>query len=275
MNEVKYAVRTDMGCYRENNEDNFYCGGVILDANCKNPFKLSGKTSSPSVFAIFDGMGGEADGEIASYIAAKVFSERFNLSSAPNEYSIEQIIDEYVQEANRRILSSQKMPELRMGTTMVMAVVMTKSLRFYNIGDSRAYVFQKNVLKQVSVDHTLAAQKIAAKMVTEEQIKGTSEWGKLTACIGIERSDGTYFKPSKSAEIPLIDKTRFLLCSDGITDMLDDQCMENIFLKTKTAETTASSIMSEALNNGGRDNATVLVVDISPKKLFIPGIKMW
>lgn len=273
MNSIKYAVRTDIGCCRKNNEDNFYCDGVILEGNCRNPFKLSGKTSAPNFFAVFDGMGGESDGEIASFIAAKAFSEQFNSLSTSNESDIEQIIDKYIRETNRRIKAAQKTDASRMGTTMVMTVVTEKCLKFYNIGDSRAYVFQNSALKQVSVDHTLAAQKIAAKIVTEQQIKGTSEWGKLTACIGIERNDGSYFEPSKSIDIPIVDKTRFLLCSDGITDMLDKRCIEKILSKTPTVENAASSLMSEALNNGGSDNATALVVEICPKKVFIPFIK--
>lgn len=261
MNQIKYAVRTDRGRRRRNNEDNFFCCGTILDKNSENPYKISGKTHSPNVFAVFDGIGGEANGELASLIAAKVLSERCAVLKRKGFDDYDRFVDEYVLETNRQIKLSST-PSSRMGTTMAMLIVADKFLKAYYIGDSRIYLFRNNRLNRLSVDHTLAAEKVSLGMVTEEQIKSTNEWGKLTACVGIECGNGIYSEPSRSPATTIDGRTRVLLCSDGITDMLDDSCIEKIFRTAGDVEEAASVIMSEALNAGGKDNATVMVLDI-------------
>lgn len=262
MIRIKYAVRSDRGRRRRNNEDNFFCKGAMLDKDSENPYKLSGKTHSPNVFAVFDGIGGETNGELASFIAAKVLSERCSVLKKKGFDDYDRFVDEYVQETNRRI-KSLSTPSSRMGTTMAMLIVSDKFLKVYNIGDSRIYFLEDNRLTRVSVDHTLAAEKISSGIATEEQIKATNEWGKLTACMGIECGNGLYSEPSRSPEKTIDGRTRVLLCSDGVTDMLDDSCIETILCKSRDVGEAAALLMSEALNAGGKDNVTVMLLDIS------------
>lgn len=264
---ITYAARSDMGCVRRNNEDNIYCAGSYLTEEMRNlPYKLMGKTDKASVFGVYDGMGGYQLGEKASLIASELMLEFDNRICNASELQSDEIIGEYINSINKRIMEESKKQSIKIGTTLALAVVLPDEIRAYNIGDSRIYVYDKNGLQQISVDHTLAMLKVKLGLITETQARESKEWNKLTACLGITDEDGNYYQSEILPPIKLTGKLRLLICSDGLTDLVLDDRIEKILHTSRTTELAVRKLMSEALNNGGKDNITAIVVDVSHKK---------
>ncbi len=257
-----YCARSDKGRVRQNNEDNLYCDGVILDDGMKNtPFKTSGKSKLPAVFAIFDGMGGEEYGEEASKIAVKRLSEFSEKIISAKSEKLYVVVQEFVDLLNAEIIEISKQKNCRMGTTMALVVVGNDEIQVFNIGDTRVYVLSENRLIKVSTDHTVVNPKISKGFLTEQEARTTKEWGKLTACIGISDRNGRNFKFSTKT-ISIKDIKKILICSDGLFDMVFDDRIEQIIRLSKNAKESAKVLMSEALNNGGKDNTSMIVIDI-------------
>lgn len=261
--KIVFAARSDKGRIRTNNEDNiFLCGEFLTEQNRDIPFKRSGCVCSPAVFAVFDGMGGESAGEAASLSAAESLLSFYNGIGYAVPADIDDAVDRFVHDANRRILTAASADGGRAGSTMALAVVGPCGIRAYNIGDSRIYVYQRGRLRQISVDHTLAMQKIAAGIYTVQEAMQSGDWGKLTACLGIARPDGMEYRAERLGEIPMYLNTRLLLCSDGLTDMVSDERIGQLLRPGRSPEQAAQDLMSEALNAGGKDNISMIVLDV-------------
>lgn len=263
--KVLFAARSDKGRVRRNNEDNlFLCGGFLTEENRELPFKSIGRTEAPAVFAVFDGMGGEASGERASLTAAKTLAAFHDRLCCADRALLDNTVEEFVCEVNRRIRMESVEFKDRAGTTMALVAIGQREIYAYNIGDSRIYLYQKGKFSQLSVDHTLAMRKAAAGIYTLQEARCSDDWGKLTACLGIAGAGGTDFKAERLPSVPIVQKTRLLLCSDGVTDMLPDEDIRRLIHPFKAPELAAKDLMSEALNRGGRDNISLIVLDIRP-----------
>lgn len=270
---IRYAARSDKGCIRRNNEDNlFFCGRYLTSSELSHPFGVDGECPFPAIFGVFDGIGGEQCGEFASMIAAQTLTayEPQLLSDLGTEPSSK--MSNYVESVNQKIGKATSVQGTRMGTTAAIVVVSQSVISSYNVGDSRIYTCVRGKLKQISKDHTLARQKIDRKEYTTQEARQSLDWGKLTACLGIPRSNGKFAEITQLPITPINGAIRLLLCSDGISDMVPDNIIEAI-LRFGPPNQAGKKLMSEALNRGGRDNASFIIVDAIPESALISRLR--
>lgn len=238
--QVEYAVVCATGKIRRNNEDNFYCGGNIReDVDSTAEVAFSGRTDANAneLFAVYDGMGGEACGEVASYIAAaesKLFSRS---KDAYTEY-----LQELAAKINAKICKETEDRSLViMGTTAAMLQVCGEDIYILNSGDSRIYKLSAHELRQVSQEHV--APCCGGKAIT--QFLGMPE----------------AYEPSPyAAKGKLKPGDVFLLCSDGVTDMLTDDEICRIIDDRMDLDVLAKALVDAALEAGGVDNTTALLL---------------
>ncbi len=246
--------RCNTGLVRENNEDNFYlCGKYREDLNI-NDISYHKKTSDKcALFAVADGMGGESDGELASLLAVKsLFSCHFD--------EIKKCALCSFSNANLHICAEiEKQKGLRMGSTLVALYIDGGKGICCNIGDSHAYLLRDGRLVQLSTDDSRAAQLSKAGVITPEQAKNHPSKHELTQHLGIFEEE-MMIEPHFSDSFSLQTGDIFLICSDGLTDMLDDVAVKEILSAGKNADEKSNALLLAALKNGGKDNITVIVM---------------
>ena len=262
--KICFSVRSHHGCVRADNEDNFHCNGSILESDMRNePFRMSGEAEKPSVFAVFDGLGGENEGERASFLAASTLRERVAGITGNEPEETDTVVQAYVGEVNDMLCREMRERSMRMGTTMAVAAVCQNEVRCYAIGDSRIYTLQDGRLKLLSRDHTCAASKIEMGVYTEQEARKSGDWHTLTLCLGVFEDEVTVMADVLEP-VGIDNPCRILLCSDGLTDTIMDDQIETILLQPSTAEETCDSLVNMALENACRDNVTCTIVDILP-----------
>lgn len=264
---IDAAVYTDQGKVRGNNEDNFYLKGEYkedtnvshMEIECEQP--MSDETDYLTC-AVCDGVGGIAAGEEASLSAVKT------LNTCDGEAFADHM-EEYYFEANREIcqmMSGRR--EGRMGTTAVVLHIKGNMATIGNIGDSRAYLFRPETgeLQRLTKDQTRAQQLIDAGVFTEEEMIGSRQSHILSQFLGV-MEDEFIIEPEIKKEIPVKPGDIFLLCSDGLTDMIkDEELLELLTNHQEEKAMTISKVLGEeALNSGGLDNVTVEVLRVRNK----------
>lgn len=204
-------------------------------------------------FCVFDGMGGGDFGEVASYTAAKTTREfldiKTNINPCDITPSMEKLcgnVNEAVFEAGQRLGSSQ------MGSTLVGLYFHEKQAWVCNLGDSRCYLFRNGKMRQISEDHT------DEQFMRENGITGRKPY--LTQFLGIDPEEMDIVPYIKSYYLDKGD--RFLICSDGVTDMVDEQEICDLLKVSDRPDECVSRLIQEALNGGGKDNITAIVLDI-------------
>lgn len=275
MNTIKFtsAVSVDKGLIRNNNEDNFYFNGTYLYADERD--KSNTFSSNPSdevqIYGVFDGMGGEALGEEASLIAAQVMNKTHKKLKT-SQRNLEKEILASVEDANTKICKKiVESGEKRIGATFSTLVIENDNATVFNVGDSRVYLLRENRLQQVSVDDTTAQRLVSLGEITQEQAKTHMDRHKLTQHLGIFK-DEMLIEPHISKEIEIKKGDIFLLCSDGLTDMLSDEEISDILVQNKTCEQLCKQLVKAALKNGGKDNITTIIVkaETERKKETLP-----
>ena len=228
---------TDKGLKRQGNQDSF-----LVDE------KLG-------VFVVADGVGGHMGGEVASAIAVETVREVIGHPKA-HQFSPKDVVSQAYTEASHRIFDrATQEPRLNgMGTTMVMGYLRDGKLYIGNIGDSRCYLYRKPYVWQITEDHSLIIEQIRLGLLTEDQAKKAIGKNVITRSVGFERD---VFPDICEREVSVGD--HFLFCSDGLTGMITDETMSQIFNEYPIDKTTPLFIQ-EALSNGGDDNVTVLVL---------------
>ena len=241
---IESAAVTHQGNIRENNEDNFFLDGLYKEDTSvgEAEFRCS-READKFDFAVSDGVGGASYGEVASHIAVTTLGRY-------HELGLGGAFVEYIDEAND--LVCQEMSERRanrMGATVAMLHIEGDTAACCNVGDSRIYVYSQGVFSQLSLDHRSA--------------QGPGMPTLLTQHLGVF-PDEFILGPHIERDLPLDPGTMYLLCTDGLTDMVpDDQLQVAVdACKGKTPEDIASILMELALTNGGRDNVTVMIVRI-------------
>lgn len=241
--KVEYAVVCSTGKVRRNNEDNFYCGGHIReDVNAVADVAFSGTAAADAneLFAVFDGMGGEACGEVASYVAADYAMKFARSKDAYTEY-----LQVLVKQLNEQVLLETDARSLViMGTTAAMMQVSGEDIYILNSGDSRIYRLSAHELRQISEDHISVAY--GGKAIT--QFVGMPE--------GYEAKPYAARGKYKAGDV-------FLLCSDGVTDMLTDDEISRIIDDKMDIDILARALVDAALEKGGVDNTTALLVRLT------------
>ena len=228
--------KTDTGRRRRNNEDVYVC--------------------KPPLFAIADGMGGAQAGEVASGLTAEVLKEYDSRAGAPEEQ-----VQALIQEANRRVYArATEDAELSgMGTTLTLALVTQNGVVFGHVGDSRAYLLRDGNLQQVTDDHSLVAELTRAGKLSEEEAESHPQRSVITRALGTDPDvDGDVFiVETKGGDV-------FLLCSDGLSDMVDDQTIEKTLREHRNdLDRGATELVRSANRSGGEDNITMLIFEIT------------
>lgn len=252
------ACGSNQGRIRNNNEDNLFFGGLTLPEKHGSTetmdgqfiVPLGGKGCRGFSVAVFDGMGGEADGEIASFTAANVY--RNCLKEASESDSMEVFLATAVQKMSDEVAALARKNYSGMGTTAVALCFLEDCYYLCNVGDSRAFLLREGGLSQISVDHT--------DILTLQRLGITERKPSLSQYIGMYYED-VVIEPY-IAQGQVLDGDQFLICSDGLTDMVEQDAIEHIMRKSDTAHDCAERLISAALEHGGRDNVTVTVVRI-------------
>lgn len=250
-----YAARSHSGYIREHNEDNLYAGGFSLPAGAESrPFALDGVIQGPAVLAVCDGMGGETLGADASRTAVKVLHNYQDALCRTSPDQLPARVAQYVCQVQETIQADN--PGKRVGTTLALAVISKCGVACYNLGDSRIYHWKKGAFVQVTHDHTLGAQRLRQGGHISSLHADQTMDHMLTRCIGI----GSIQSPEA---YPLLQgPCRLLLCSDGLTRMVDDQSLYDIVSHSATPAQAADRMMALALVRGGRDNITAVVAEL-------------
>jgi serine/threonine protein phosphatase PrpC len=233
---LRAGSATDVGRVRSNNQDSYL--------------------SADPLYAVADGMGGAAAGEVASATAIEALNNGFLRADAPSA----DLLIEAAQVANRAVWDqAEANPEMRgMGTTLVaIALVDGPQLAIVNIGDSRLYVLHDGDLRQITFDHNLVAEMVAEGRITAAEAEFHPRRNIMTRALGVE------------PEVPIdlfvedpIPGDRYLLCSDGLPREVSDDLIASLLNRFADPEEAARILVEEARNHGGNDNITVVVVDV-------------
>jgi PPM family protein phosphatase len=228
---------THTGLVRSENEDGFYCGR--------------------QVFAVADGLGGHAAGEIASrlVIAALAEFDRADVACQDMPTALRRAIDR----ANQRLLTDAVAhPEREgMGTTVTALAVCEREAHVAHVGDSRCYLLRRREgLRQVTTDHTVVAEAVATGALTWDQAEVHPARGILSRVLGVDAVHVDLYGP-----FVLDPGDRMLVCSDGLTAVLDDGELTRILLSAATPKEACGQLVRATLDSGAPDNVTVVVVD--------------
>jgi len=245
---VKFVARSEIGHARENNEDKF---------DFYEPDEEPLLAARGSVYLVCDGMGGHNAGQIASELAAKQFLHAYyHLGGAAQEAARHAILQahHYIAEMASKIPS-----RYGMGTTLTALILKQDEGILAHVGDSRCYRLREGVFEQLSRDHTLVARLVEQGIITPEQARYHPQRNVIRQAVGVA-------DPSEPLEpdietFALQAGDLYLLCSDGLTDMVDDAEIEAI-LRDEPPTRAAWRLVDRALANGGRDNITVVLVQI-------------
>jgi len=236
MIELRAGSATDVGLVRSNNQDRL----LIADP----------------LFAVADGMGGAAAGEVASATAVNTLREVFEPIPSPTSDDLVRSAES----ANRAVWDlAEANAEMRgMGTTLVaLALVEDGRLAIINIGDSRVYALHQGELRQVTEDHNLVAELVAQGRLSEEEAEFHPRRNIMTRALGVD--------PDVPVDLFVEDPEsgdRYLLCSDGLPREVKDDQIAAILRRLRDPEEAARELVDEAKRRGGNDNITVVVVDV-------------
>jgi PPM family protein phosphatase len=232
---VNIGVATHPGRKRRHNEDSY----VV----------------KPPMFAVADGMGGAKAGEVASGLAAEALKE-----TGTDGRSGEERVTQLIQEANRRVFrrANEDRAASGMGTTMTVALVEDGRVVFGHVGDSRAYLIREGAIEQLTDDHSLVAELVRSGRLTPEEAEAHPQRSVITRAVGTE--------PDVDVDTFTIDPEvgdLFLICSDGLTDMVDDETIIDAVERNRgDLDEAAKALVGAANRVGGEDNITVLLVEV-------------
>jgi protein phosphatase len=238
---VQVAAQTDVGCQRKNNEDNF-----AYDA-------------SLGVFAVSDGMGGSAGGEVASQIAVEQLLSAFAVlrQAGGGDHPLGDILYHAVGSANAAVYArAQADPSLRgMGATLVAMAVQGSSAVIANVGDSRAYLLRDGVATQITLDHSFVAEQVRAGLLRPEDAASSPLQSTITRAVGIG--------PDVEADLfaaEIMPGDRILLASDGLMRYVPDDEIAGIATRYPEPEATCAALVELTRSRGAADNVTCLLV---------------
>jgi PPM family protein phosphatase len=237
--KLLFTGDTNPGLIRKNNQDSYY-----YDADGR-------------FFIVADGMGGHAGGEQASRIATEKI--KFCLNEYWNsDLPSEQLLKTAFKQANQCILSDQMSNPERsdMGTTAVVFMYRKNQPWCAHVGDSRLYNLREGILTQITDDHTWVARALKVGDLSEDQAKNHPWRHVLSQCLG--RKD-LYNIEVQSMDLKPGD--RLLLCSDGLTEEVEDQNIKSCLVTHPNAQEAVNQLIQNALNAGGSDNVTIIMID--------------
>lgn len=236
------AYISDIGLLRKRNEDHY----LVMDEY--------------GLFAVCDGMGGHKGGDIASKIAVDCLQEYMCYLATDNlSQNLITVLNTAIYKANHQIwLQAQENPQWHeMGTTITAAIIKKKQLAIAHVGDSSLYIFRNGKLKKITRDHTLAQKMVTDGLLKNEDKKSSGYNHILTRALGIQEE-----VIIDNFEYQLYSGDLVLLCSDGLSDMLDDNEMDTILNQEENLQNSLDTLLDTALKKGGYDNITIILLRI-------------
>ena len=237
---MRVISKTHVGLVRENNEDSL----LIRE---------------PHLFAVADGMGGYLAGEIASRSTIKAFEAATHSLRHDDKSDAETVLLDALSKANEHVhkMSINNTSYNGMGTTMT-ALYLPGDNKAYccHIGDSRLYLFRDNQLKQLTKDHTYVEKLLQEGKITPEEALVHPQRHMLLQAVGVEKKIN-----ADLLQFEVQSDDRLLLCSDGLTDMLKDEEIAEL-IALENVEEAGAQLLERALNNGGRDNVSLIIIDL-------------
>jgi PPM family protein phosphatase len=229
---ITAAAATDVGRVRDGNEDAFL--------------------NEAPLFAVADGMGGHQGGEVASRLALDTLDGLFRRHRGG--------LADHVREANRAVYerSARDAAVAGMGTTLTVAVAETDRLRLAHVGDSRAYLLRRGSLRLLTQDHTLVHRMIERGEITEEEAQVHPHRSMLVRSVGTEPNVDV-----DEVVVDVEDGDRLLLCTDGLTGMVDDDEVKEILSRSQQPRDAVKELVATANRHGGVDNITAVVLDVA------------
>ena len=231
---------TDVGLRRSNNED-------CVFADCES-----------GLFIVADGMGGHAAGEVASAMAVDTICNQFPPLAASPVDAATCLQDAFIN-ASRNIRQVAISDETKrgMGTTLSVLYIDGETAQLAHVGDSRIYRLRGTELVQLSIDHSLVAEQLRQGIISTDEARKSQLRNILLQAVGLEDKVDLFLLRQ-----PLLAGDLFLLCSDGLTDMLDDKQICGFLRQELSVELTVKQLIEAAKEEGGRDNISVVVVKI-------------
>lgn len=234
--ELSWYALTDVGKRRENNQDSY----VV----------------TPPIFSVADGMGGHSLGEVASGAVAR----SLNILAKTGQATREDIVDALSQAVDT-IETDAGETDLGAGTTVTGVFLAEENgepiWECFNIGDSRVYQSFRGALSQITVDHSVVQHLIDTGQISEEEAEFHPHANVITRAVGFNEEPVPDF-----AQLALVPGQRILVCSDGLTKEITDRGIQHFLAESETVEDAAKTMVEQALNNAGRDNVTVIVIEV-------------
>ena len=246
---LRYTARTDRGCRREKNEDRFYVP----------------PENGPFLFAVADGMGGHAAGEVASSITinrlGKKYGEQLEILRQGDPQACQIFLQDVIREAHEDILAAQRENSAceGMGTTLTVMFFTGEDFIVGHVGDSQLHLFNKESCRQVTEDHSMVNMLLKSGEITPEEALNHPQRNMLTSALGAidpYKVDFYRFTPCRGDDI--------ILCSDGLTAMLRPEEIRRIIYRFKDTdiESAADELLHQAIVSGGLDNITFIFIHI-------------
>ncbi len=234
---------TDTGRMRNANQDYIFC-----EENAVGSF--------PNLFIVADGMGGHKAGDLASRLCVEEVVSQIEKSTKITPIGI---FEQAVEAANKRVYQTSMQDQMYygMGTTLVAAVVLGNTAYVVNVGDSRLYVLKEN-LRQVTVDHSLVEEMVQSGRIHKEDMRTHPNKNIITRALGTNLE-----VKADCFEIEVREGDVLLLCSDGLSNMLDDGNMEDIIRENReNMKAAAEKLVAAANDAGGKDNISVVLIRV-------------
>lgn len=241
--QIHVGAGTDVGRIRQGNEDNFFA-----EADERR-----------GVFVVADGMGGHAAGEVASEMAVSIVSRHLLPLQSVRDLGAAELINKSLQDANRAIFERMlaENDKQGMGTTASVMVLSDHGYLIGQIGDSRVYLYRDGTLTQITKDHSYVQEQVDAGLLTPEQARYHPYSNVITRCVGAsdEVEADIYSGDVRVGDV-------FLLCSDGLTGMVDDRRLAQLLMARSGPGRIVDSLIAEANGRGGLDNITAIVIQV-------------
>jgi serine/threonine protein phosphatase PrpC len=265
---VRYTGRSAVGLVREHNEDNLVIADLTSgEVSTREQTLTTSVGKGGLLFAVCDGMGGAAAGEVASQMAVDILLEAMRRGGAPKERDeIARRLVSSVEEAGKRIFEAAQKERSRrgMGTTATVAVLVDKVLFLAEVGDSRAYMLRRGALKQLTKDQSLVNQLIEAGHLTEAEAEAFEHSNIILQALGTAETvqvDLTFVELRKG--------DRLMMCSDGLSGLVHGDTIRDALASIEDPNECAATLVKYAEAGGGHDNITVLVIDFDGDDLEV------
>ncbi len=233
---------TDIGKKRKLNQDYVYTSEMPIG-------------NLPNVFIVADGMGGHNAGDYASKYTVETIVKEIERSFEKNPV---RILEKAIEEANSHIREKAREDETLsgMGTTVVVATCLGRYLKVANVGDSRLYIVNKDEIKQITRDHSLVEEMVRMGGIDRETARNHPDKNIITRAVGVKESVEVDF-----FDVELKQEDIVLMCSDGLTNMLEDEEIRMILNGQRDIVEKAQELVKAANNNGGKDNISVILIE--------------